>query len=343
MDAQASFSWNVVTKGFHAHEQIQQRVRQALSKLERHLEHFPADAVHLQVALDKHPKKPLFTAGLVLRVPSNILRGEDKAVDPVPALNGAMKRLLRQLAELKSDLRREVLWKRKGRRAELHAAKARFAPWPLPGGAGPQNVSDLLDGLIEENYDRLLRFVRRQLWHELRQNPGLAGAVDARVVVDEAASQALAAPQRKPAAMAVLPWLYQLARRQLTRSCKALEAQGAETVSLDRRQVLPDESLTEQEPMVERAVVQTVADLMPDGRGDQPDEAAARKDLLGQVQSTANTWPRPEREVFELYFVEGFEPDEIAMVLGVSIKQAEELLASIRARLRTVLLEQAEL
>lgn len=308
MNPQALFSWNVVTRGFHAHDQLQQRLRMAVSKLERHLEHFPADAVHLQVALDKHPKKQLFTAGLVLRVPSNILRGEEKAADPVPALNGAVRRVLRQLEELKSDLRRELLWKRKGRRAELHAAKARFAPAPLPGGAGPQNLGDIIRGLVEENYDRLLRFVHRQLWHEMRLDLALAGVVDERAVVDEAARQALAAPQKKPADIGFLVWLYQLARRELARSLKAVQVQGAETVSLDTREAPPDEGLSDQEAMVERAGAQTAADLMPDERADQPDEAAERKELLEQVQSTANTWPRPEREVFELYFVEGFEP-----------------------------------
>ena len=98
MKPQNSFSWNLVMKNFRAHEQLQERLRQTLSKLQRHLEHFPSDALHLQVVLEKHPRKPQFTAGLVLRVPSNILRSEEEAPDPVPALNGAVKTLLRQLA-----------------------------------------------------------------------------------------------------------------------------------------------------------------------------------------------------------------------------------------------------
>ena len=102
MRLQASFSWNIVTKGFHAHEQVHQKVRSALSKLERHLEHFPSDALHLQIVLEKHPRRPQFTAGLVLRVPSNIMHSEHDAPDPVSALNGAVKTLLRQLASLKS-------------------------------------------------------------------------------------------------------------------------------------------------------------------------------------------------------------------------------------------------
>jgi DNA-directed RNA polymerase specialized sigma24 family protein len=39
--------------------------------------------------------------------------------------------------------------------------------------------------------------------------------------------------------------------------------------------------------------------------------------------------------------VEGFEPDEIAMVLGLSAKRVEELLAGIRDRVRDTLLTQS--
>jgi hypothetical protein len=59
----------------------------------------------------------------------------------VSALSGAVKALLRQLASLKSKLRREVLSKRKSRRAELRATKPlRFAAAPLASGPGPQNL-----------------------------------------------------------------------------------------------------------------------------------------------------------------------------------------------------------
>jgi len=171
MEPQTSFSWNIVTKGFNAHGQVQQKVRSALSKLERHLEHFPSDAVHLQVVLEKRARKPEFTAGLVLRVPSNILRSTQVGSDPVSALGGAVKTLLRQLASLKSELRREVLWKRKGRRAELRASKAlRFAVAPLASGTGLQNLGDVIGALREQNYTRLLRYVHRHLWHEARLN-----------------------------------------------------------------------------------------------------------------------------------------------------------------------------
>lgn len=304
------------------------------------------------VVLEKHPKKELFGAGLSLRVPSNILRSEKQALNPVPALDRATKTPLRQLAGFKSGLRREALWKRKERRAQLHSAKgSRFCAAPMANGTGPQNEGEVIGALMERHYAELLRYVRRHLWHEVRLGEVPAGAIDARAVVDEVARQALAAPEKKPADSGFLLWLYQLARKELTRRCKALQAEAREAVSLEEPRVLPEDAeaaagyepeqpLDIVEQVVEPPVVET-KDLIPDGRSAPPDEVVGQRELLEEMQKTVNRWPQPEREAFELHFVEGFEPIEVGMILGLTTQGANELLASITNRLRSALLAQS--
>ncbi len=106
-----TLKWSLTTKGMRAHGQLVQKLQQKIRKLESHLEHFPPDAVFLEVHVEKHPRKPLFVAGLTLRVPSNQLRAEKTGADPVPAFDLAVKALLRELAVLKSALRHEREWK----------------------------------------------------------------------------------------------------------------------------------------------------------------------------------------------------------------------------------------
>ena len=103
--------WSLTAKGMRPHGQLRQKLQQKVSKLENHLEHFPPDAVFLEVHLEKHPRKPMFVAGLTLRLPSNQLRAEKAGVDPIPAIDQAIKALLRELAVLKSALRHESEWK----------------------------------------------------------------------------------------------------------------------------------------------------------------------------------------------------------------------------------------
>jgi ribosome-associated translation inhibitor RaiA len=111
-----TLKWNLVTKGMRPHAQLQDKLEQKIAKLGTYLEHFPPDAVHLQVNLERHPKRVQFTAALTLRLPSNVLQSEKSGPDPLPAFDQAMRALLREVAGLKSDLRHESDWRQVARR-----------------------------------------------------------------------------------------------------------------------------------------------------------------------------------------------------------------------------------
>lgn len=344
--------WNLVTRNLHGHPLLRKKLRQKIAKLERHLVHFPPDAVHLHLLLERNAKKDHYTAALTLRVPSNILRSEKSGPDLIRAFDTAVKALLRELTALKARLRRETFWKRKERREQLHALKASgFAPEPQAEGQGPQSLADVLRALLQQHHARLLRYVRRALWHETTAGELPPNAIDPRAVVDEVARQALAAPEKKPDRVSYLVWLYALARRELARRRRALRAQAAQTVALETPQPIPDEAevaagydpeqpLDLIEQQLEPAVARAEA-LVPDQRVPTPAEAVADRELLAQTRKLAATWPRPEREVFELYFVEGFDPDEVAMIVGRPTKAVEQTIQSIQNRLRAAVTEQA--
>jgi ribosomal subunit interface protein len=347
-----TLKWNLVTKHLHGHELLGKKLRQKITKLEKHLKHFPPDTVHLHIALERHPKKEHYTAALTLRVPSNILRSEKSSPDVIKAFDDAVKALLRELESLKAQLRRETFWKRQDRRAQLRQFKAEgFASEPQAEGTGPQNLSEVIRELLETHYSRLLRYARRQLWHDVTAGDVPRDAIDPRGVVDEAARRALAEPQKKPAGMEYLLWFYVLARQELARRRKALKAAAEETVSLEAPRFLPDdlaiaEGYDAEQPLdiIERQIEPPVAetkDLLADARAETPDQAAERHELLSELRRVASTWPQPEREVFELHFVEGFEPDEVAMILGAPEKRVQEMIAAIQQRLRAAALEQA--
>ena len=113
-----TLKWNLVTKGMRPHAQLQSKLEQKVAKLETHLEHFPSDAVHLQVSLERHPKRVWFTTALTLRLPSNLLQSKKSGSDLLPVLDQAIKALLREVAGLKSDLRHESDYQRVARRKD---------------------------------------------------------------------------------------------------------------------------------------------------------------------------------------------------------------------------------
>jgi ribosome-associated translation inhibitor RaiA len=107
------------------HDQMRRKLQEKISKLETHLIHFPADAVHLQVYLDQQPKKQLFDARLTLRLPSNTLHAAKQGPDPITAFDRSVKALLREVAVLKSALRHESDWKRGARMTAFSRFPAR--------------------------------------------------------------------------------------------------------------------------------------------------------------------------------------------------------------------------
>src|SRR5437867_6041096 len=92
-DSAEGISWNISAKNVEVNADLQRRLLGKVAKLERHLAHFPHDAMHLQIALERHHAKPLCTAGLTLRLPSNILHSEKSAGDIMPAVDAAVKAL----------------------------------------------------------------------------------------------------------------------------------------------------------------------------------------------------------------------------------------------------------
>ena len=137
--------WNLVTKNLHGHELLRKKLHEKITRLEKHLKHFPPGTVHLQIVLERHARKPLHNAALTLRVPSNILHSEKSAPDVIKAFDDTIKSLLRELESFKAELRRETFWKRKGRREQRRELEAPgFATEPMAEGTGPQEMEDVV-------------------------------------------------------------------------------------------------------------------------------------------------------------------------------------------------------
>ncbi len=340
-----TFPWNLVTKNFPGPVLLRNKIHQKISKFEKHLKHFSPDAVYLQIALERHPKRKRFLVALTLRVPSNILRSEKSGPDIIKAFDQAVKASLRQLQGFKSKLRRDSLWKRRDRRAERHTAgTTRFSAEPQPAGAGPQTLADSVSALLQEEHSRLVSYIRRQLRRDELAGEIVRGVIDPRAVVDEIARQALSAPERKPVDASYRLWLYKLARRELSSRLRTFRQQSRETVPLEEPRVLADEAgrtegyepehpLNIIEEKLEPPVVET-KDLLADPNTLPPDEELAQRDWIEFLQRASATWPKVERDVFALHFLEGFEVGEVAMIESLKPREAEQLIRQIQSRLR---------
>jgi ribosomal subunit interface protein len=342
-------AWNIVTRNLHGHELLRKKLNEKIAKLEKHLKHFPPDAVHLHIALERHPRKEEYTAALTLRVPSNILHSEKSADDVIKAFDDAVKALLRELEAFKADLRREPLWKRKARREQLHELKGEdFSAEPQVEGVGPQKYEDVVRDLFQQHYRELLRHARRHIRYDELAGDIPRNSLDARDIVDEVARQVIA-KARQPRGMNWGPWFYRLIHEELKRQRRLLKQKEAGEISIDEIKPMPEdaqkaEGYDAEQPLdiieeeLTPAIIRTEG-LIPDSYAATPDQIVALKDALQQIERDLPKWPRPEREVFELYFYEGLEPEEITMVIGQPLKVLREHIASIQQRVRERILK----
>jgi ribosomal subunit interface protein len=119
-----TLSWNIVNKNVEPGYTVKETLARKVAKLARHLAGFAPETLHLQVLLERLPKKGLFTARFTLRLPSHILHSEKSAEDLLSAIDLATEALCREVDSLRSKLRGDYKWKRPAWRARLNDQKS---------------------------------------------------------------------------------------------------------------------------------------------------------------------------------------------------------------------------
>ncbi|MCX8071706.1 MAG: HPF/RaiA family ribosome-associated protein [Candidatus Binatia bacterium] len=342
------FTWNLVTREMHGHPLLRKQLTRRLQSLEKHLRDYPPDGVHLHILLEKNPHRTLYNTALTLRLPKHILHTEKSAREPILSLDKAFDALVREVERVKGHQRKEEEWKRKLRRQRLPLLRAgKFAPEPLPEGEGPQEPQAVVVDFLKRHYRRMVDHVRRHVRHDEFSGELPPHAVDPRGVVDTVVQKVLAKWRDKPASVGWLIWVYRLLHEELRRRRRFFQRAAAERVPVDQETKRPDEEdlaagydaeqpldiiVREYEP-----VITELRELVPDPFAPNPEVSAERRELLEAVQHLVQTWSRPEKDVFELYFVEGFSIPEISMVTGMEPQRVKELVATLQERLRGAL------
>lgn len=339
------FPWNYVTRNMIGHPLLRKQMVRRVQALGKHLRDYPPDGVLLHVLVEKNPHRDIYTASLTLRLPRHILHSDKTAREPILALDKAFTALEREVEKVKGHQRREEEWKRRERRARLRVAKSLgFAREPLPEGAGPQERRAVVIDFLKRHYHRMLEHVRRHIRHDEWSGELPPHAVDARGVVDEVVQKILRDWQRKPADVGWLVWFFRLLHEELQRRRLEFKRWAEERLPIDAETKRPDEEdlaagfdaeqpldiiVREYEP-----VLTELRELVPDPNVPSPEEAVERRELLEALQKTVQTWPRVERDVFELHFVQGFSEEEVAQVLRADVKKVRELISRIQSKLR---------
>jgi DNA-directed RNA polymerase specialized sigma24 family protein/ribosome-associated translation inhibitor RaiA len=312
----------------HKSPAVEEEINHQIEKLQKRLQAFRPELVHLKGSLDRHSMQEGFTFCLNLRLPSGQMAAREAAASALAVVKATFSDLLQQFSKHKDLLRSSHKWR--GRRLPGSSTKKQVPFNQTLAALPPLTISsDDVRSYVNANLMRLERFVEREL--SFRQTSGdiRFHSITKEEVVDEVVARALGEGIEKPDRVALEPWLYRLSIRAINEfsaqndgdaSAVRLEdhartpnVQGSDEAELQFHQ--PDEDVTEE-------------NLIPDLATNTPEDIAYNDEMIALVQLALGAARHQDREAFILHAIEGFSVDEIA---GITDRGAEEVRLSIVA------------
>ena len=305
---------------------LEKQINQQVEKLTRYLQVFRPDLIHLKGGLEENSAPAGFAMSLNLRLPSGQMAARRSSATSIAAVKAVFEDMAEQVKKHKKLLRNQHKWPRRRGPSRATVGTVPFEQTIAAVKADTVSAGDI-SKYVDINLPRLQRFIERELSYRIDQGQIAPGQIDVQDVIGEAIASALD-EQDRPERMKLEPWVHRLARQAigvlaaddqrhdghipLERSRGEQNVRGTDDALLQFHQ--PDEKLLEE-------------NVIPDPTADNPEELAARRELITLVETTLRDAGRDQREAFILYTIEGFTPDEIADITSHSV---EEVRAAIR-------------
>ena len=363
------FSWNLVCDGIEAdrEEALQEVLRRRVDDLAGFLKPFVAeDAVHLHISLSLEKageKADALRTRIDLRLPATVLHADAESRDFAESLRGAFDTLEKRLQSYLIALRGEHRWKNFSRKKKRPGSQADDSVgyakpgFGAPAITGPETREDVIRNFILRHYHRLLLYVHRRIITSESELAMPLTSIDAREVLDEVTRVCLSDPGSKPDALSYELWLYRLIDDELKRICDELSERNLlwdelpfddDDVDDDRQTALgssvsDDEGLSFEDWMVASFDRDDTRpdEGMPDSAAVPPDMNLLGKDLVARILEVSSDWTEDQREILQLYFLEGFDAVEIAMIRGMQASQVDEVIGQLRERLRRLVSDES--
>jgi DNA-directed RNA polymerase specialized sigma24 family protein/ribosome-associated translation inhibitor RaiA len=309
-----------------------------IEKLRRRLQVFRPELVHLHATLEQRSVHEGFSVSLNLRLPSGQIAASGLGTTCAAAIKTAFDDLQEQLSKHTARLRER--YKRPHSRRDDSTKAGRPRPkFPFEDSVAaiklPTVSSDDVSSWVNANLYRLTRFVERDLRFREENGQVRPGMIRSEEIVDETIATALSDGIDKPERLALEPWLYRLAvlsidelsrpsldgdaAVRLQQGASDPNVQASDEAALQFHQ--PDESLLAQ-------------DNIPDRSVPTPEEIASGDEMISMVESALRGAGVREREAFLLYAIEGFTPEEIAVISDRSAAQVHDSILAARNHLR---------
>ncbi|PYV88438.1 MAG: hypothetical protein DMG90_14475 [Acidobacteria bacterium] len=317
----------------HKTPDIEKEINHLIEKLQRRLQVFRPELVHLKGIVEENSPREGFVVSLNLRLPSGQMAAQSSAPNAPAAIKSALNDLLQQVTRHKDALRSSHKW----RRARANRVEPQVPFEATLAAVHPPAVSaDDVRSYVNINLGRLEKFIERELYFRESSGETLANSITRDEVLDEVIARALDENNgAKPDRLALEPWLYRLALSAMTELARRAQEDpgsvhledyaGTRNVGASDEPALqfhqPDEAFTGE-------------NVIADTRLATPEQIAYSDEMVTLVQAALRGAQPREREAFILFSLEGFSVGEIAAITDHPHEEVEKSIQAARAHLR---------
>jgi RNA polymerase sigma factor (sigma-70 family) len=317
--------------------EIDKEIQHWTAKVEKRLQVFRPELVHLKGLLDENSGRERTTVSLNLRLPSGQMAVQESSPNATVALKAAFDELLGQISRHKEVLRNSHKWRRRGSQEGRPIPEVPFEE--TIASVHPATAStEEIRSYVNANFRRLHLFVERELY--LRQSSGQieTDSVDVEEIVDEAVARALDDRVEKPDRIALDVWFYRLALQAMDDVTSRLESGGANVDIQGLRQRRKERASDEARMQFHQPdEAMTTESGIADMGAATPEEIAYTDEMFSLIQFALQEAAPADRESFILFALEGFSVEEIAAITDRRSDEVQQSIARAREKLRHAL------
>jgi RNA polymerase sigma factor (sigma-70 family) len=328
--------------------EVEREFQNHIRKLERRLQVFKPDLVHLHAIVDQNNGQGPSTS-LNLRLPSGQMAVQKTGDNLVAAVKAGFTDLLSQLNRHKELLRGD--WSRRRRQSgrgqiiepavpfEQTVASVRVQE---PAQEKP-NVGNDLETWFNANMPKLREFIERELDFRVNSGELHEDQVTPEEVLDEVIVTALSEEDTGSLFLSEESRFQGFALQAIRHVASVNSESGdisLESSARTQNVTGSDENVLQYHQYDDRPQEE---DILPDGNVRTPEEIFAGEEMVAQLDIVLREVKAQDREAFVLYTLEGFTIDEISRLQGRSPEDVRKSIQHARERVQQKLPERNDL
>lgn len=328
--------------------EVEREFQIQITKLERRLQVFKPDLVHLHAIVDQQNGQGPGTT-LNLRLPSGQMAVQKHGDNLVAAVKAGFTDLISQLKRHKELLRGGYSRRRgqTGRGQVIEPAvpfEETFASVPVQQETAGRaktapNVGNDLETWFNANMSRVKEFIYRELQYRVNSGQLREDQISSEEVLDEVMVSALSEEEPASRFLSEESWFQRLAVQAIRRLLR--DNADAADVSLDsparaQNVTASDENVLQYHQPDDRPQEESV---IRDENVRTPEEIYASEEMVAQLDMVLREVGVQDREAFVLYTLEGFTIDEISRLSDRPPDQVRQSIQHARERVQQKLPE----